>query len=282
MDERDGVTISGIVLNTVLFILKLLGGILSNSIAVLSDAFNSLTDIVASVAIFVAVRMAKKKADACHPFGHHRAEPLAGVIVAIFAAVLGFEILKNAIGNLFADPDINFGILAISILAITILTKSVMAMVYFRKGWKLHSPGILAAAVDSRNDILASSIALVGVIASMMGIRYIDSVAAILISCFIFYSAYDLGVRNIDYLMGKAADPQIIRNVKNIVRKIKGVKGTNDIFTHYVGTFLHIEIHIEVGKSTRLDRAHDIGKKVQHAIEAIPAVDRAFVHIDPR
>ena len=91
MQKKEQITLIGIFFNTLLFVAKIFVGLLSNSLAVMSDAFNSLTDVISSISIFIAVKVSSKKADEGHPFGHHRAEPTAGLIVAIMAGILGFE-----------------------------------------------------------------------------------------------------------------------------------------------------------------------------------------------
>jgi len=275
-------SILGIILNSLLFVAKMIIGIMSGSLALLSDAYNSLTDIVSSVLIFVAVRISQKKPDHNHPFGYHRAEPLVGVIVAIFAGILGFEVLKSAIYNIMSPNPITKGGWAISVLLISVVVKLFMATYFTKKGDGLNSPAIKASGIDSRNDVFVSVVAIIGVLCSIYKLPIWDSIAAIVISFFIFYSAYELGIKNIDYLMGKAPSDKVVKRIEKKALETKGVKGINDVFAHYVGNFIHIEIHIEVDKNLPLKKAHDIGKKVQLAIETMKNVDRAFIHIDPK
>ncbi|MFQ5586803.1 MAG: cation diffusion facilitator family transporter, partial [Thermodesulfobacteriota bacterium] len=108
-------TVVGIVFNTLLFVLKLVTGIMSGSIALISDAFNSLTDIVTSVAIFICVRISDKEADEGHPFGHTRAEPIAGLIVAILAGILGFEIIRASVKRLISGKAPSIGTITLLI-----------------------------------------------------------------------------------------------------------------------------------------------------------------------
>ena len=282
MEKNKKITIYGIILNSILFIAKLIVGLLSNSLAVLSDAFNSLTDIISSIGIFIAVKISHKRADQGHPFGHHRAEPIAGMIVAILAGILGFEILRTAIKNLFEQKVSSIGAAALIVLIITIIVKLFMAYYFTKQGTIRKSPAIKASGIDSRNDVLVTSIAIIGVLGSMYGYLIFDEIAAIIISFFIFYSGYRIGMENIDYLMGKSPSKEYIDKIKSIAIKVKGVNGINDVRAHYVGNFIHIEIHIEVNKNISTQRSHKIGKDVQHAVENLDDVDEAFVHVDPR
>jgi cation diffusion facilitator family transporter len=282
MEKNKKITIYGILLNSILFIAKLIVGLLSNSLAVLSDAFNSLTDIISSISIFIAVKISHKRADQGHPFGHHRAEPIAGIIVAILAGILGFEILRTAIKNLFEQKVGTVGAAALIVLIATIIIKLFMAYYFTKQGTIRKSPAIKASGIDSRNDVLVGTIAILGVIGTLYGFVIFDEIAAIIISFFIFYSGYRIAVENIDYLMGKSPPKEHIDKIKSIAMKVRGVKGINDVRAHYVGNFIHIELHIEVNKNISTQRSHKIGKDVQHAIENVGDVDKAFIHVDPR
>ncbi len=274
MDSKK-LTVSAIFVNIFLFIIKIIAGIKSGSLAVISDAFNSFTDILSSIFIHFSVKLSMVKADSDHPFGHDRAEPLAAFISAVFASILGFELLKNAV---FSESKVLFGFwFAILVLIFTIIVKSVMAY-YFSKE---KTPAMKAAAVDSKNDVMVSIIALLGIISSFFGIYYMDRVSAVIISLFIFYTAYRIGVENIDYLMGKAASSEVISRIRRNILEIKGIKGINELRAHYVGSRIQVEIHVEVNKKIDTKKSHDLGKVVQRKIESMPEISRAFIHIDP-
>jgi cation diffusion facilitator family transporter len=274
-------TLAGIILNIILFAAKLIVGMLSGSLAIISDAFNSLTDILSSAGIFVAVRVSNKRADEDHPFGHHRAEPIAALIVAIFAGILGFEILRSAIAGFYTERTFSFGIAAVAVLLFTMAVKLFMYIYFTKIGTSLNRPAIKASGIDSRNDIFVSGIALIGVFGYSFGLPQLDSIAAILISFFIFYSGYRIGVENMDYLMGKCPPKEFVDSVKVTVRKVKGVKGINTVKAHYVGNYIHFEIHIEVDRDSTTNISHAIGKRVQRAVEKFREVDKAFIHVDP-
>ncbi len=282
MDKSERISIAGIGLNLLLFIAKLFAGIITGSLSVLSDAFNSLTDIISYTCIFIAVRISNKKADQGHPFGHHRAEPIAGLIVAIFAGILAFEIIRSAVRGLFYPEPVSKEGIGIIVLLGTIVIKSAMSYYLSRKGRELRRPALSAAGVDSRNDVLVSAIALLGVVGPWIGIERLDSVSAFVISLFIFYSGYRIAIENLDYLMGRSPAEEEMEKIRKKALSIKGVTGLNDVRAHYVGNFIHVEIHIEMHKDLTLQRAHEIGKDVQRAVEKMEGIDKAFIHIDPR
>jgi len=268
--------------NLFLFTIKFIGASLTGSLALMSDAINSFSDSVYSVAIFFAVRVSHKSPDADHPFGHHRAEPVAGLLVALLAAILGFEIIKSGVAGLMSPEVREFSFLAVAILLVTVGLKAFMFLYFRVVSKRIRSPALAATAMDCRNDVLVSSIAMLGVVSLSTGFSNLDYIAAVAIGLFIIRSGYQIGTENIDYLMGKAPPQDIIDEIKKKAKIVKGVIGTNDIRAHYVGNYLQVEVHIEVAKDMHMDKAHSIGKKVQALVEEMPSVDKAFVHIDPK
>ncbi len=271
----------GITVNLFLFLIKAFAGLVSNSIAIISEAVNSLTDIVSSVAIKYSIHLSRQKPDEKHQFGHSAAQPIAAFIVAVFAFVLGIKIVEESVKRIVSPEPINASIIIYCILITTIITKIILSQYQRRIGNRYNSPAMKAAGVDSLNDVLASSIALVGVIAASMQFKFVDGIAGILVAMFIFKTGYEVAKENIDYLMGRSADDRFIFDVAKVALKVEGVQGLNDIRSHYVGDKLHIEIHIEVDKNTKTKVSHDIGKLVQLDIEKMDEVQKAFVHIDP-
>ncbi|HHT9128011.1 MAG TPA: cation diffusion facilitator family transporter [Candidatus Wujingus californicus] len=267
--------------NAFLFVIKITAGITSNSLAVISDAVNSVTDIISSVVIYFAVKASAKQADEGHPFGHHRAEPIAGLIVAIFAGILGFEIFRTAVFQLVSLHEHNIGIFTILALLISIGMKFIMSIYFKKTSHTINSPALLASSVDSRNDVYISATALVGVIGGFYGYPKMDDIMAILISFWIIYSGYKIGIRNIDYLMGRQPEAGIMEEIKAKACAVAGVLGIHDIRAHYVGNYIHVEIHISLNQHLTLTEAHEIGKNVQRAVENIESIHKAFVHIDP-
>lgn len=274
-------TVVGIVFNTLLFIIKLVTGLMSGSIALLSDAFNSLTDIVTSIAIFICVRISDQEADEGHPFGHTRAEPIAGLIVAILAGILGFEIIRASIERLITRQTLNIGALTLLIPALTMVVKLFMARYFKRVGKELRSPAIKASAVDSINDVYLALATLIGIVGAALGYRFLDPIAGLVISGWIIYSGYNIGVENIDYLMGKAPESELMESIKSAALSVEGVQSLNDVRAHYVGNFIHVEIHIEVDKNLSTFDSHAIGENAAKAIEQLEAIEKAFIHIDP-
>ncbi|MBI1938071.1 MAG: cation transporter [Ignavibacteriales bacterium] len=270
-----------LVVNIFLFVIKAVVGVISNSIAVISEALNSLTDIISSIGIMYAVKISSKKPDQTHQFGHNAAQPIAAFIVSVFAFVVGINIVEESFKRIIEPQNVKTIPAVYIVLTATIFIKIILSRYQRHIGKIFSSPAIKAAAVDSLNDVLASFIALLGVIGAGYGFRFIDGIAGLLVAMFIFKTGYEVGKQNIDYLMGHSADNEFHNRIREITMSVKGVKGINDLRSHYVGDKFHIEIHVEVDKEHSTKISHDIGNEVRFALERMEEVQKAFVHIDP-
>lgn len=270
-----------LVINIFLFAIKAVVGYLSNSIAVISEALNSLTDILSSIGIKYAVKISREKPDSKHQFGHSAAQPIAAFILSVFAFVVGINIIEESVKRLIQPQVIDVIPEVYIVLLITIAVKIILNRYQVRIAKMFKSPAVRAASVDSINDVLASSIALIGVIGAAFNLKVIDSIAGIMVAMFIFKSGYEVAKENLDYLMGRSADGDFIESVKKIALEIDGVKGINDLRSHYVGNKFHIEIHVEVDRDSSTSATHDIGNNVRFALEKMDDVQKVFVHVDP-
>jgi cation diffusion facilitator family transporter len=271
----------GIAGNAVLFAAKIVVGISFNSIAIVSDSFNSLTDIVASAIVLISVRTSYREPDANHPFGHARAQPLAGLVVAILTGIVGFEIIAQSFGQLFRGTRIQQGILPLILLAAVMVVKLAMYIVARLTAQRTGSTALMASAADHRNDVLISAAVILGVGASNLGFPIFDPLAAIAVGAWIIWAGFRIGRDNMKYLMGAAPPPELVQRIMDVAHATDGVLGLNDVFAHYVGTSVEIEVHINVDRRLTIEEAHAIGEKVQRAIEDMDEISRAFIHIDP-
>jgi len=274
-------TVVNILGNLFLFTIKIWAALVSGSIALLSEAFNSLTDIVSSIAVFICVRISDKEADEGHPFGHSRAEPVAGIVVAVFAGILGFEVIRTSFNRLVMGKEVFVGTLTLFVPVITAVLKGAMFWYFRRVGRAAISPAIIASSVDSLSDVFVAIAALVGIAGVRMGYWYLDPMAGLVISLWIIYTGYRIGMENIDYLMGKAPDAALMDDIKRAALMVKGVKAINTARAHYVGPFIQVEMHVEVPRDLSTGDSHAIGKEVERNIERIGAIQKAFIHIDP-
>lgn len=268
--------------NLLLLGLKASATSLSDSLTIFSETLNSLADVVAAVVILLCVRWAQQSADEDHPFGHRRAEPIAGLVVAIFTGILGFEVCKRAVLNLLGGelPE-RIGPYPIIALCVTAGLKAWLFRYFQRHGRRLNSPALRAAAIDCRNDVFIATQGLIAVVVAELRVPALDTISALLIGAYILYSGHHIGMENLDYLMGRAPDEALLRQIREVARGVPGVRDIGEVKGHYVGTFVHVELTAIVDGTLSTVQSHDVCEAARAAVEAVAAVDRAFVHISP-
>jgi cation diffusion facilitator family transporter len=265
-----------------LFILKAFATSVSESLTIFSETLNSLADLVAATAVLLCVRWAYEQPDESHPFGHRRAEPVAGLLVAIFTGILGFEVCRTAVIRLIwgAEPA-EIGVYPIIALCITAVVKTAMASFFSRRAKQLHSPAFRATAVDSRNDVLLACQGLVAVVLASLRLPILDTLAALLVGIYILRQGHAIGMENIDYLMGKAPEPELLQKIRLAAERVPRVREVDEVRGHYVGTFVHVELTARVDGELSTTDSHEVAEAVRRSIENLVMVDRAFVHIEP-
>ncbi len=281
MDKETKASLVAWLINIVLFAVKITAGILSGSLAVLSDAFNSLTDIISYLIIFMAVRFSRQAPDADHPYGHRGAQPLAAFIVAAFQGVLAFEILRTAADNLlFGSPAVVVTAFTFGALLFNIAVKSGMSYFLGKYGKEFNSSSLKSISTDSRNDVLASAVAVLGLIGVYMGDGIFDNGAAIVIAFYILYSGYRMAKESMDYLMSASPPHKLLQEIGCAAASARGVKKVAKVSAHYIGDRVHAEIVVVIGAKVKPAEAHEIEVAVQKAVEKLELVESAFVHLD--
>ena len=279
--RRVGLLVLGV--NLVLALAK--GGVYleTGSLAVGSEAVNSLADTVYSLVIVAGLYLTTRPPDFEHPHGHERIEPFVSLFVAlgIFAAGV-FVILQAATSLRSGQPEVARGPAAVAVLGGAAIVKFLLYRYCLRIGREQHSPALVATAADNRNDILTAGAALAGVLGAAAGYPVLDPLAAGIVAIGILYTGVEVVRDNVDYLVG-AAPPEDLR--AEIVRRAlehPEVRGAHDVIAHYVGPEIDVSLHVEVEGDHTLIEAHEIETAVMESIEDLPEVDDAFVHVDPR
>jgi len=254
----------------------------SGSLAVGSEAVNSLGDSLYSLIVVAGLYLTTRPPDLEHPHGHERIEPFVSLFVAAGIFVAGGAVLWGAVAALRAGPEpVVHGPLALGSLVVTGLVKYGLYRYCLRVGRDSHSPALVATAVDTRNDILAAGAALAGVVGAALGYPALDPLAALLVAVAILYTGVDVVRDNLNYLVG-AAPPEELRSA--IVERALShpdVEGAHDVIAHYVGPEVDVSLHVEVAGDRTLQEAHDIETAVVERVAGLPEVDDVFVHVDP-
>jgi cation diffusion facilitator family transporter len=279
--RRVGVLVLAV--NAALFAAKGLVYVETGSLAVGSEAVNSLADAVYSLVIVGGLYLTTRPPDFEHPHGHERIEPFVSLFVAVGIFVAGGAVLWQAASTFQSGTvAVARGPVAVAVLAGAGAVKFLLYRYCLRVGTEMNSPALVASALDNRNDILTAGAALVGVVGAALGYPFLDPLAAVVVAVGILYTGIEVVRDNVDYLVG-AAPPEELR--AEIVRRALAhpdVEGAHEVIAHYVGPEIDVSLHIEVEGNRTLLEAHDIETDVMESIRDLPEVDDVFVHVDPK
>lgn len=271
----------GIVCNLFLSALKLIAGILTNSVAITADATNNISDAGSSVITLVGFRLSGKPADRDHPYGHARMEYISGLVISFLILLIGSEILKTSVKKIFSPEKSEFSLIAVIILAVSIALKLWMA--YFNKklGKKLNSTALEATAQDSRNDALSTSAVLVSTIISKFTGFDLDGYMGAVVAVFILISGVMLVKETIGPLLGQAPSKEIYDTIKNKILTYENVLGVHDLMVHSYGPGCYFaSAHVEMDAAIDVLICHDITDKIERDSLKENNV-HLVVHLDP-
>ena len=271
----------GIFTNTFLFLIKFAFGLFSNSIVIIIDAFNNLSDFLSSIISLIGFKLALKPPDKAHPFGHGRIEYVTGLIIAFIILLAGIEFLKSTIYKIFNPSPLYFSILTITILLITILIKLWLYLFNKKLSKIVNSKALLAAAIDCKNDMLITFVTVISLLLFKFFGLNLDSYLGIILSLFLLYSGYLLAKETLSPILGEAVDGALAQKLKNIALSFKEVLGVHDIIVHNYGINTNMaSLHAEVSSSLDLNTAHEIADKIENKVKNDLSIFLT-VHIDP-
>jgi cation diffusion facilitator family transporter len=259
---------------------KAVAAYLTGSAAIYADAANSMSDVFYSVLMVWGLAMAQRPPDLSHPQGHSRFEPMVGLMVTLSMAFAGFEAARNAYerfaaGGLAVEP----GLPTIVLLAAAAI-KLGMFLAIRSIALKLQSPTLKTTAQDNLSDVLTSTAAFIGVMGSHLH-PLLDPIAGFAVAAWIFRAAFRAGQENFGFLTGAGASEELRKRIVEEAAAVSGVLGVHHTMTEYVGPQLVVDIHINVDGNKTLNESHAISDAVIGRLEALPEVDRAYVHVEP-
>lgn len=271
----------GIFLNLLLFAGKYIAGLISGSVAITADAFNNLSDAGSSIITLLGFAIAGKKPDPDHPFGHGRAEYLAGLVLSGVIILMGFELVKSSFEKILHPEPISSGLLPAVILVCSILVKFYMCLYNRSVGKKINSAAMQATATDSLSDSIATTVVLLS-----MGISYffhvnIDGYAGLLVAVFIIYAGFNAAKDTVSPLLGQAPDPEFVQQVADIVTAHPEVVGIHDLVVHDYGPGrVMVSLHAEVSGDGNIFDLHDAIDTAETELkEQLGCI--ATIHMDP-
>ena len=274
-------SIVGVICNVILFGIKLVIGIFINSISVMADAFNNLSDAASSIISFIGVKLAEKPADKEHPFGHGRFEYIAALAVAFLILQVGFTLFKNSFTKILEPEPVVFQPILTGVLLISILVK-VWLMLFNRKlGNRINSAVMKATAADSMGDIVVTSSTIVSAVVTAVTGLQIDGYIGLVVSIFVMFAGFQIAKDTFEPLLGQAVDRKMYEIITEMVESYQGIVGSHDLIIHNYGPAHRMAtIHAEVPNDIDFERAHETIDQIER--DVLEKLDIFLViHMDP-
>ena len=272
--------IVSIITNIVLFGLKYWAGIVSGSVALIADAWHTLSDSLSSVFVIAGTKLSSKKPDKEHPFGHGRWEQITSIFIGFFLGIIAYEFLKESIEKFNAGESAHFGTIAIVVTVISILLKEGLAQYAFYVGRKTKNLAVKADGWHHRTDALSSIVVLAGILLRNY-FWWIDSTLGIIISAMIFYAAFEIIKKAINKLLGEVPSDDLLDQINRIIREAE----PRDLHPHHFhihnyGTHTELTFHIKFEKNLDISTAHQIATMIENAIREQLNIETT-IHIEP-
>ncbi|MDR1563809.1 MAG: cation diffusion facilitator family transporter [Oscillospiraceae bacterium] len=271
----------GIICNLLLFLAKLLIGLISGSIAIIADSLNNLSDSGASLVALLGFKMASRPPDKEHPFGHGRYEHLSSLAICALILLMGFQLILSSAPKLFSSVPVVVDITLVVILSLSILLKLWMCFFYRSIGKTIESTAILAASEDARNDVLVTSSVLVSLIISRFIGFSLDGWMGLALAVFILISGASLFKKSINPILGEAPSKELVKQLNDMVCSYEGILGTHDMIFHNYGANRWLAtIHAEVPAEQDILFSHEVIDTVERDVLEKLGI-HLVIHMDP-
>ena len=274
--------IFGILCNLLLAGIKLCLGLLIHSVSVIGDAVNNLSDAVSSIVTLAGFKLSGKNADREHPYGHGRFEYLSGLMVAAAVVAVAVELLITSVKHIISPAELDVRPVSIVILILSILVKLIMSAVYFKISKKISSRAMQATAMDSLQDCVTTTVALVSVVVMLFFHVNIDGYAGAVVAVFVIVSGLGSLKDTVQLLLGEGPDEDVVREIEEITKAHKEILGVHDLRIHDYGpgrTFA--SMHVEIPYTVSLIDAHEIIDAIEQEVVSKKLVSEMSIHVDP-
>lgn len=274
-------SVVGIILNAILCLTKIGVGLLFNSMSILADGLNNLSDAGSSVVTLIGFRLSNKPADEDHPYGHARIEYLSGLIVSFIILVLGLELILSSFDKIIHPEPLSFSLVMVAVLIFSIAIKLWLTLFNRKLGKRINSTTMLATATDSLNDVIATSAVLIALIIAKFTGWNLDGYMGVVVGCFVFYSGIQLIKETVNPLLGEAPSPELIHTVEKKLMSYPFICGFHDLVLHSYGPNRYFaSVHAEVPADANLLHCHDIIDSIEKDFEKELGIN-LVIHLDP-
>ncbi len=276
------VSLTTVLINIILTIMKTLIGIMANSSAMLADGIHSLSDVFSTIAVMIGLKYSKESEDDEHPYGHEKVEPIITTILAtilfITALSIGYSGIDTIINQSYFFPHKN----AIYAAIISIIVKEWMYKYTVKNAKKIESTSLLADAWHHRSDAVSSIGALIGITGAIFGYPILDAIASLIICVMIGKVAIKIYLQAINQLIDHAGDKQTIENIRNNILSIQGVIKIDSLKTRIHASKIYVDVECSVDKNLSFISAHDLAEQIHVTVEnKEKSVKHCMVHVNP-
>ncbi len=281
--ETNRITLWGIAVNLMLSVIKISGGIIGQSQALLADGIHSLSDLASDAMVLLAVKHAGEDADEDHPYGHARYETLATVALGILLIGVAGGIAYDAILRLENPEDIAVpALFTMIIAAISILSNEGLYHATRAVAKKIRSPLLEANAWHHRSDAVSSIVVLIGIAATYIGYPLLDAIAAIIVALMIAKIGLDLSRQSLQELVDTALEPEMVEQIRQTILNIDDVRQLHLLRSRRMGHNALVDVHIQVSPKLSVSEGHHISESVEKALtDKFDEINDVTVHIDP-
>ncbi len=257
-------------------------GFISGSVVLMGDAVHSFADSFSSFAAWLGLKIAKKEPTQKFPYGFYKAESITAFLISLLIFFAGYTIVKESIGKLFLKYQLNIPLVAIGVALLDAVVMFGMGTYEIKIGRSINSQSLIADGKESRMHIFSSLIVLVGLVSTLLDISYLEGIAGILISLFIFEAGFESARDSIFSLMDVSPDPLIEKKIKDILSKISGLRGFENLKLRKSGPFVFGEVEGKIGKALSVKRASEISESIEKEIKnKVKTVDSFTVSLRP-
>ena len=269
-----------IIVNIALFVLKYWAGIVSGSIALMADAWHTLSDSISSAVVIIGAKLASKKPDKDHPFGHGRWELISAIVIAIILVVIAIGFITDSISQLKTRESANFGTLAIVVTVVSIVVKELMAQYAFYLGKKSGSSTVKADGWHHRTDALSSLVILIGILFKDY-FWWIDGALGMLVSLMLMYAAYQILMEAVNKILGEDPGEDLIQEIHALISSLYDY----DLHPHHFHIHNYISskeltFHIKIDNTMTVEEGHAIATAIEVEIDEKLSV-KSTIHLEP-
>ena len=269
-----------IVGNLFLAIVKIILGLMLNSISLLADAAHTEADVMTSIVVLLGFKISSSPADEKHPYGHGRIEFIASLVISVMLLYVGVEFGKSSYNRLVTNEAVKGSYAVAVIMVIAAVFKEWMSQFSIDLGNRTNAPALIADAWHHRTDGIASVLVAIAIIASQFGYYKIDAIFGLGVSALIIYTGIKIANDSISKLIGEAPEGEELKNIEDSALSVMGVSGVHKVNIHDYGSYKEISLHIQVNDDLTLIKAHDISEEVERAIEK-NTDSKVIVHVEP-